>query len=52
MDTKACEICKTTETETNRVAPVNLGARPALVDVCDICCELLAADLAVLSALK
>jgi len=51
MDTTTCEICKRPPAEGNPVAPIDLGAtEPAAV--CDLCCELLAAELAVLSVLK
>lgn len=46
MDTKTCEICKATGPD---VQPIG-DTIPELV--CDLCCELLAAHLAILSVLK
>ena len=51
MDNTTCEICKRPPAEGNPVAPIDLGA-PELTMACDLCCELLAAELAVLSVLK
>jgi hypothetical protein len=51
MDTTTCEICKRPSAEGNPVAPIDLGATEPTA-VCDLCCELLAAELAVLSVLK
>ncbi len=51
MDTKTCEICKRPPAEGNPVAPIDLGAAVPTM-ACDLCCELLAAELAVLSVLK
>jgi hypothetical protein len=51
MDTTTCEICKRPPAEGNPVAPIDLGgAEPTMA--CDLCCELLAAELAVLSLVK